>query len=43
MPEKGSGRHIGRWAHRLLGADSDLPATVIKPPEGALYHLKVCR
>jgi hypothetical protein len=21
--------HIGRWAHRLLGADSDLPATVI--------------
>jgi hypothetical protein len=32
MPEKGSCRHIGRWAHRLLGADSDLPAAVIKPP-----------
>jgi hypothetical protein len=22
----------GRWAHRLLGADFNLPATVIKPP-----------
>jgi hypothetical protein len=32
MPEKGQLPGYRRRAHGLLGADSDLPAAVIKPP-----------
>jgi hypothetical protein len=41
MPEKGQLPAYRRWAHRLLGADSDLPATVINQTAAQFIGLRM--